>query len=210
MLRDRFRFVQLGDENVRESAKQSVRNHRGNGRTMMMNERVEMGRDAGGVASGVAYVVDEKLVVLHRTLKRIAKARAHLDLQEAEALREAQQLRLWRQFGHTSLADYMVQELGYASHRVAEERLRLANALPSLPKISEAIQAGEINMSKARELARIATPETEAAWIGKAKNLNVREVEQAVAGHCKGDMPDDPVDPKLVRKTLWFSVRPET
>jgi hypothetical protein len=172
---------------------------------MMMNERVEMG---GGVIG--ASAVDEKLATLHRMLKRIAKARAHLDLQEAEALREAQQLRLWRQFGHASLADYMVQELGYSSHRVAEERLRLANALPSLPKISEAIQNGELNFSKARELARIATPETEAAWVGKAKCLNVREVEQAVAGHSKGDLPDDPVDPKLVRKTIWFSVRPET
>jgi hypothetical protein len=143
-------------------------------------------------------------------LKRIAKARAHLDLQEAEALREAQQLRLWRQFGHASLADYMVQELGYSSHRVAEERLRLANALPALPKISEAIQNGELNFSQARELARVATPETEQAWIGKAQSLNVREVEKAVAGHAKGDLPDDPIDPRLVRKTLWLSVRPET
>jgi hypothetical protein len=35
-------------------------------------------------------------------------------------------------------------------------------------------------------------------------------VEQAVAGHAKGDLPDDPIDPKLVRKTMWLSVRPET
>ena len=52
---------------------------------MMMNERVEIGRGVGVVAGGV----DEKLVMLHRTLKRISKARAHLDLQEAEALRYA-------------------------------------------------------------------------------------------------------------------------
>jgi hypothetical protein len=175
---------------------------------MMMNERVEIG--GGVVGGGAAGTVDEKLATLHRMLKRIAKARAHLDLQEAEALREAQHLRLWRQFGHTSLADYMVQELGYSSHRVAEERLRLANALPALPKISEAIQNGELNFSQARELARVATPETEQAWIGKAQSLNVREVEKAVAGHAKGDLPDDPIDPKLVRKTLWLSVRPET
>jgi hypothetical protein len=173
---------------------------------MMMNERVEIG-SGGSVGVGG---VDEKLAMLHRVLKRISKARAHLDLQEAEALREAQQLRLWRQFGHSSLADYMVQELGYVSHRVAEERLRLANALPALPKITQAIQNGEINFSKARELVRVATPETEQAWIGKAQEMNVREVEQAVAGHAKGDLPDDPVDLWLVRKTLWLSVRPET
>ncbi len=172
---------------------------------MMMNEHVEIGGD-GRTASGV----DEKLVFLHRTLKRIAKARAHLDLQEAEALREAQRLQLWRQFGHTSLADYMVNELGYSSHKVAEDRLRVANALPMLPALTAAIQDGTVNFSKAKELVRVATPETEKVWIEKAQDMNVREVEQAVAGHCKGDLPDDPVDPPLVRKTIWLSVRPET
>ncbi len=186
---------------------------------MMMNDRVEIGTGAGpvvrdvgsfGRASGGTGDIDEKLVGLHRMLKRIAKARAHLDLQEAAALREAQQLRLWRQFGHTSLADYMVQELGYSSHRVAEERLRLANALPALPEMSKAIENGEINFSKARELVRVVTPKTEQAWLGKAKGMNVREVEQAVAGHAKGDLPEDPVDARLVRRTIWLSVRPET
>jgi len=154
--------------------------------------------------------VDERLVVIHRTLKRIAKARAHLDLQEAEALREAQKLQLWKQFGHTSLVDYMVKELGYSSWRTAEDRLRLANALPELPKLTEAIQNGAINMTQARELARVATPETEEKWIEKALDLNVRQVEQAVAGHAKGDLPVDPIDPRLVRKTMYLSVRPET
>ncbi len=172
---------------------------------MMMNQRVEIGGD-GRTADGV----DEKLVILHRTLKRIAKARAHLDLQEAEALREAQQLQLWKRFGHTSLADYMVNELGYSSHRVAEERLRVANALPQLPMLSQALQNGDLNFSQVKELSRVATPETEKVWIEKAQEMNVREVEQAVAGHVKGDLPEDPVDPRLVRKTLWLSVRPET
>jgi len=180
---------------------------------MMMNGRVEIGGvkvTSAAIATTGLSNVDEQLVVLHRTLKRIAKARAHLDLQEAEALREAQKLRLWKQFGHTSLVDYMVKELGYSSWRTAEDRLRLANALPELPKLTEAIQSGAINMTQARELARVATPETEAKWVEKALDLNVRQVEQAVAGHCKGDLPEDPVDPRLVRKSMYLSVRPET
>jgi hypothetical protein len=104
----------------------------------------------------------------------------------------------------------MVQELGYSSHRVAEDRLRLANALPELPRLSEALQNGEINFSQARELVRVMTPETQQPWLDKAKDMNVRQVEQAVAGHHKGDLPEDPIDPRLVRKTLWLSVRPET
>jgi hypothetical protein len=204
----RLRFERIDRANVRENANQSAENLRANGRTMMMNERVEIGGDGrdGRAVSGV----DEKLVLLHRRLKRIAKARASLDLQEAEALREAQRLQLWRQFGHTSLADYMVNELGYSSHRVAEDRLRVANALPALPALTAAIQNGNINFSQAKELVRVATPDTEKVWIEKAQEMNVREVEQAVAGHAKGDLPDDPIDPRLVRKSMWLSVRPET
>ncbi len=185
---------------------------------MMLNAPVEIrgGEGGRGVAVGpnageVGFVSgDERLVLLHSKLKRIAKARAHLDAQEAEALREAQQLQLWKPFGHVSLVDYMVQELGYGSFRAAEDRLRLANALPELPKLTEALKSGELNVSQAREIARVATPETEAKWIEKALDLNVRETEQAVAGHCKGDLPEDPVDLRLIRKNLWFSVRAET
>jgi hypothetical protein len=168
---------------------------------MILNERVEMGVDAADGRS--------QLVLLHKRLKRIARIRGALDVQEAEALREAQRLQLWRQFGYASLADYMTNELGY-SFRTAEDRLRMANALPQLPKLTEALQTGNLNFSQARELARVATPDTEQVWIDRAADLNVRQVEQAVAGHCKGDLPDDPIDPRLVRKTLWLSVRPET
>jgi hypothetical protein len=151
----------------------------------------------------------QELAALHRKLKRIAKARGLLDVQEAEALREAQRLQLWRHLGYASLADYMTTELGY-SFRSAEDRLRVANALPQLPKLTEALQTGNLNFSQARELARVVTPETEQVWIDKAADLNVRQVEQAVAGHSKGDLPEDPVDPRLVRRTMWLSVRPET
>jgi hypothetical protein len=52
---------------------------------------------------------------VHRTLKRIANARAFLDTREAAALREAHRIRLWEQFGYTSLIDYMERELGYTA-----------------------------------------------------------------------------------------------
>src|SRR5678815_4494059 len=38
---------------------------------------------------------------VHRTLKRIVKARTALDAQEATALRQADRLRLWRHYGYT-------------------------------------------------------------------------------------------------------------
>src|SRR2546421_11706207 len=50
---------------------------------------------------------------VHRTLKRIVKARGALDAQEAAALREAADLMLWRRYGCASLVDYLEREMGY-------------------------------------------------------------------------------------------------
>src|SRR5439155_16227175 len=43
----------------------------------------------------------------------------------------------------------------------ARERVRVARALPNLPRISQALSRGELSYTKARALTRVATPETE-------------------------------------------------
>lgn len=146
---------------------------------------------------------------IHRTLKRIAKARAHLDAQEAAALREAQRIRLWQQFGYTSLVDYMERELGYTA-RSAVERLRVANAIEELPAVEEALDQGTLSFSGARELTRIVTPETQAAWLDAAQDKNLRQIEEMVSGHKPGDLPSDPVDEQLRTKVLRFDVKIDT
>ena len=146
---------------------------------------------------------------IHRTLKRIAYARAQLDAREAAALREAQRLRLWEQFGYTSLVDYMERELGYTP-RAAVERLRVANAIEVLPQVEAALEQGALSFSGARELARIVTPETQAAWLDATQDKNVRQIEELVSGHKPGDLPDDPVDEQLRTKVLRFDVKLDT
>ncbi len=143
---------------------------------------------------------------IHRTLKRISKARALLDAQEAAALREAQRIRLWEQFGYTSLVDYMERELGYTA-RSAVERLRVANAIEELPAVEAALEQGTLSFSGARELTRIVTPETQAAWLDAAQDKNVRQIEEMVSGHRPGDLPSDPVDESLRTKVLRFEVK---
>jgi hypothetical protein len=91
---------------------------------------------------------------VHQRLKRIARARGSLDAQEAAALRDAQQLVLWRAYGYASLAEYMEFELGY-SPRAAMERLRVANVIVDLPAIASALDQGDLPFSAARELTRV-------------------------------------------------------
>jgi hypothetical protein len=151
---------------------------------------------------------EEQCERLHRRLKKIVKARGALDLAEAEALREAQRLMIWRRYGYASLLEYMEMEMGY-SPRAAIERLRVAHAIVDLPKIADAMEQGELSFSAARELTRVATAETEEQWIGATCELNLREVEEAVSGHKRGDKPTDAPDPALKKKVLRFEVNPE-
>src|SRR5450432_1606561 len=156
---------------------------------------------------------DHQLVVdwreVHEALSGIARRRAALDAEEARWLRLAEEARIWRHFGMVSPLDYLERKLGYAPH-TAQERLRVAAALGELPLTEQALANGELAFSAVRELTRVATPATEAAWIGRAAGKNVREVEELVAGHEPGDDPDDPPDPALRRHRVMFELAPET
>src|SRR6476619_2619916 len=119
--------------------------------------------------------VDEKL-------RSIAARRSALDAEEARWLREAERLQIWRPLGMVSALDYMERVLGYSPH-AAMERLRVARSLESLPVLEAALGTGELNFSAIRELTRVATSSTEAAWRDHALGKNVRQVEELVAGH---------------------------
>jgi hypothetical protein len=154
-----------------------------------------------GSEGGAAY--DNECAKLHGRLKRIVKARGALDAQEAEALREAERLRMWRQFGYGSLIEYMEMELGYAP-RMAVERLRVAKAIVELPAIADAMAQGDLSFSAGRELTRVATAETEQQWLEATGDKNMRDVEDMVSGRKRGDKPSDPFDPKLRTRSQRF------
>jgi hypothetical protein len=142
---------------------------------------------------------------VHQRLKRIAKARGSLDAQEAAALRDAQQLVLWRAYGYASLAEYMELELGY-SPRAALERLRVANVIVDLPAIASALDQGDLPFSAARELTRVVTPETEGEWIDACAGKNLRDIEAMVAEHDTGDRPSDPPRPRARKRRISIEV----
>ncbi len=146
---------------------------------------------------------EAKCEQLHRRLKRIVKARAALDAQEAEALREAERLRMWRHYGYGSLLEYLEMELGYPP-RMALEKLRVAKAIVELPAIEAAMAQGDLSFSAGRELVRVATPETEGEWLEAASDKNVRDIESLVSGRKRGDKPTDPVDPALRTRPQRF------
>src|SRR5882757_2571052 len=132
--------------------------------------------------------------VVDRALRSIKHRRAGLDAEEARWLREAEALQIWKPLGMVSALDYMERVLGYGP-RAAQDRLRVARALGTLPQLTAALAHGELPFSAVRELTRVATPATEASWVASATGKNLRQIEELVADHHPGDRPDDPPDP---------------
>jgi hypothetical protein len=114
-----------------------------------------------------------------------------------------------RRLGFASFGEYVERHFGY-NGRLVKEKLRVAFALERLPQTSEALRGGELNWSAVRELTRVATPETECAWLESARGLTVRQVEELVSGRGPGDLPSDPADPKLRKYNIHLELSAET
>ncbi|HEX3760768.1 MAG TPA: HNH endonuclease signature motif containing protein, partial [Kofleriaceae bacterium] len=179
----------------------------------MLRDAVEQTEtEIGAVASWGAEQRRESALdwhVVDRALRTIRQRRATLDAEEARWLREAEALQIWRPLGMVSALDYMERVLGYAP-RTAQDRLRVARALGDLPQLTAALAADELPFSAVRELTRVATPTTEAAWIAAAAGKNLRQIEELVADHRPGDRPDDPPDPQVRTHVVRFELAAET
>jgi hypothetical protein len=146
---------------------------------------------------------------IDRSLRRIAKQRGELDVEEARWLVVAQQVWLHRRFGYASFREYMERVLGYGP-REARERLRIANTLVYFPQLRERLATGALAFSAVRELSRVITPETETEWVESATGKTLRQVEELVSGRRKGDLPTDPPSDDLRARRLSHLVSPET
>src|SRR5262249_54099678 len=138
-------------------------------------------------------------------LRGIRSRRAALDAEEMYWLREAEALRIWRPLGMVSAIDYLERVLGYAP-RTAQDRLRVARALGAMPELTAALADARLPFSAVRELTRVATAATEAAWVAAATGKNLRQIEELVAEHRQGDHPDDPPDPEARTHVVRFEL----
>ena len=145
----------------------------------------------------------------HQQLSRIAKERARLDCEEGGSLLRALRANVHLHLGFASFAEYIERFFGYGP-RWTEERLRVAESLENLPDLQNALRDGSVPWSTARELTRVATPQSEHAWLQASRGRTLRQVEQLVAGHKPGDEPTDAPDPSLRRHVLRMEVTAET
>lgn len=144
----------------------------------------------------------------HAELLRLKKSRATLDVELGEWLLRALRAGAHGFLGFASFAEYVERLLG-EKPRWTRERLRVAEVLEDLPLTRRELGAGKLNWSAARELVRVATPDTESEWLLAAKQCTARQLEELVSGRQPGDEPCDPADPHLRRHVLSFEVSGE-
>jgi hypothetical protein len=89
---------------------------------------------------------------------------------------------LHRERGFSSIGDYAMELVGIKP-RKAQYLVFIASRLEKLPMIREAFDSGELSWTKAREITSVATPETEADWLAKARALKNRDLEKEVRRH---------------------------
>ncbi len=169
--------------------------------------------DAHEVVSGIACAPGGRVDVqdwrsVDRQLRSLGQRRAVLDVEEARLLLIARRLDVHIPLGYGTFIEYVERVLGYRP-RTAQDRLRVAERLEELPATRAALAAGEVSYSAVRELTRVATPDTEDAWLAAVRGRTMREIEQSLAGRAEGDHPDDPADPDLEPRRLSLELTPE-
>jgi hypothetical protein len=125
----------------------------------------------------------EHVATLERLGDEIAELSAHLDAATARLLdliREFDARAGWSN-GFRSCADWLSWRVGL-DKGAARERVRVARALGTLPRLARAFAGGEISYSKVRALTRVATPETEEPLLGVARAGTAVQVERIVRG----------------------------
>ena len=143
---------------------------------------------------------------VNETLHAFHSRQTEMDWLIGEWLIAADELKVHVRFGAASFCEYAGRIFGW-NWRQAFQRLDTAKRLRQLPQTADRLREGKIAWSAARELARVATVETEATWLERSEGKTIREIEGMVAGTPEGGLPDDEKNPdeKLHRVVLTFT-----
>ena len=129
-----------------------------------------------------------RTAALDRLGDEIAELSAHLDAATARLLaliRDFDARGGWNT-GFRSCAAWLAWRVGL-DPGAARERVRVARALGTLPRLAQALALGELSYAKVRALTRVATPETEARLLGVGRAGTAAHVERIVRGWRRVD-----------------------
>jgi 5-methylcytosine-specific restriction endonuclease McrA len=147
---------------------------------------------------------------LDRLGDEIAELSAHLEAATARLLdliREFDAREGWNT-GFRSCAAWLSWRVGLDAG-AARERVRVARALATLPRLAHALASGELSYAKVRALTRVATPETEERLLAVGRAGTAEHVERIVRGWRLVDRKAEARDTAIQHKSRALHVYPE-
>jgi hypothetical protein len=138
---------------------------------------------------------------LKRLGDEIAELSAHLDAATARLLdliREFDAQGGWNT-GFRSCAEWLSWRTGL-DLGAAREKVRVARALGSLPRLAQALARGALSYAKVRALTRVATPDIEERLLAVGRAGTAQHVERIVRGWRRMDRKAELRDAELQHK----------
>ena len=116
---------------------------------------------------------------LDRVIRELGFRIASAELYRGWTLAQLLALRGWALLGYVSETQYARERLGMSRSDMYRQA-RLARHCQKLPAIRDAVRAGALGSSHAGLLVRVATPETERAWLERAQRRTVKHLKEEV------------------------------
>lgn len=143
---------------------------------------------SGPVASGLAMAAAAGLVSLgglgarelDAAVRGLSRELARREVRLSELVLRFLRARGWRLLGYTSEAQYARERLGMSRSSMLARRA-LAARLEGLPLLAAALEAGQLGVEAASQVARVATPRTQGAWVERARHRTTKHLREEVA-----------------------------
>ncbi len=117
--------------------------------------------------------IDQKAV-------RIVSSIKCSEMELIQTLQQVESLRIFQDFGFTSLFAYCTERLGLSEDRACTY-IGVARLSKEIPTVKTAIERNELSISNARKLFKVITPQNEKAWLETAKHSSTRELQVLIA-----------------------------
>ncbi len=156
------------------------------------------------------FAIPERVAELDRLGDEIAELSAHLDAATARLLhliRDFDARHGWSN-GFRSCAAWLSWRVGLGLG-AAREKVRVAHALGTLPRLAQALANGELSYSKVRALTRVATPETEERLLAVGRAGTTEHVERIVRGWRRVDRNAENQEAARLHKSRAVYVYPD-
>jgi hypothetical protein len=163
------------------------------------------------IALPTTHATVEPLAELDRLGDEIAELSAHVDAATARLLdliREFDTRGGWNT-GFRSCAAWLSWRVGL-DPGAARERVRVARALGTLPRLAQALASGQLSYAKVRALTRVATPGTEERLLAIGRAGTAEHVERIVRGWRRLDRRGETREAALQHASRALHVYPDS